>query len=102
VVLHNLVVEHGEVKGEAEFDGVAWGKGDLVGLVVCLKGFLLDLLHEGTLCVLGDVAVVVSDHLDEEGLGLTFACLLENLFLDHGDNGLAVFGKLVLDGGLVG
>merc|ERR1712032_512024 len=27
--------------------GIAWGQGDLVGLVVCLQGFLLDLLHEG-------------------------------------------------------
>ena len=68
VVLHHLVVEDGEVEREAELNGVAWGKGNLVSLVVCLEGVLLDLLHEGALSVLGDVAVVVTDHLDEEGL----------------------------------
>ena len=43
VVLHNFVVEDGEVKGEAELDGVAWGKWDLVGLVVGFESVLLDL-----------------------------------------------------------
>ena len=36
VVLHHLVVEDREVKGETETDGVAGGKVDLIGLVVCL------------------------------------------------------------------
>jgi len=42
VVLHDLVVEHGEVEGKAELDGVAWGKRDLIGLVVSLEGLLLN------------------------------------------------------------
>jgi len=102
VVLHDLVVENGEVKGKAELDGVAWGEGNLVGLVVCLKGGLLDLFHKCTLCVLGNVAVVISDHLDEESLGFTFASLGKDFALDHVNNVLAVLGELVLDGGLVG
>jgi hypothetical protein len=43
VVLHDLVVEHGEVEGKAELDGVAWWEGDLVGLVVSFESVLLDL-----------------------------------------------------------
>jgi len=102
VVLHNLVVEHGEVEGEAELDGVARGEGNLVGFIVGLESVLLDRLHEGALGVLGDVAVVVTDHLDEEGLGLTVAGLGEHLGVDGVDNALAVFVELALNGGLVG
>jgi len=102
VVLHHLVVEDGEVQGEAELDGVAGGQGDLVGLVLGLESVLLDLLHEGALRVLGNVAVVVTDHLHEEGLGLTLAGLGEHLVVDDADDALAVGGQLVLDGALVG
>jgi hypothetical protein len=101
VVLHDFVVEDGEVEGETELDGVARGQGDLVGFVVCLKSILLDLLHEGTLCVLSDVAVVVADHLDEESLGLSIAGLSEHLLVDDVNNALAVAVELVLDVGLV-
>jgi len=76
VVLHDLVVEHGEVEGEAELDGVAWGQGDLIGLVVSFKSFLLNFFHKVALCVLSDVAVVVTDHLDEESLGLAVCAIL--------------------------
>jgi len=101
VVLEDLVVEDGEVKGETELDGVARGEGDLVGFSVGLESGLFDFLHEGTLGVLGDVAVVVTDHLDEEGLGLTVASLGEDLDVNEVDDALAVLGKLVLDVGLV-
>jgi hypothetical protein len=101
VVLHDFVVEDGKVKGETELDGVARGKGDLVSLIVGLEGVLLDFLHEGTFGVLSDVAVVVTDHLDEESLGLTVARFGENLFVDHVNDTLAVSSQLVLDLGLV-
>jgi len=101
VVLHDLVVEDGEVEGKAELDGVAGGQLDLVGLVVSLQGRLLNLIEEGVTGVLSDVAVVVTDHLDEEGLGLTFAGLGENLRVDHVNNSLAVSLELLLDSGLV-
>ena len=101
VVLKHLVVEDGEVKGKTELDGVAGGEGDLVSLGVGLEGGLLDLFHEGTLGVLSDVAVVVADHLDEEGLRLTVAGLGENLGVDEVDHGLAISGQLIFDGGLV-
>ena len=101
VVLHDFVVEHREVKGKTELDGVAGWQGDLVGFVVGLKSILLDLLELGTLGILSDVAVVVADHLDEEGLGLTVAVLGEDLVVNHINNLLAVAGKFLLDFGLV-
>ena len=42
VVLHDFVVEDGEVQGETELDGVAGRKCNLIGLVVSLKSVLLD------------------------------------------------------------
>jgi hypothetical protein len=101
VVLEDLVMEDGEVEGETELDGVARGEGDLVSFGVSLESRLLDLFHEGTLGVLGDVAEVVADHLDEECLGLTVAGLGEDLGVDEVDDALAVSGELVLDGTLV-
>jgi len=102
VVLHDLVVEDGEVEGKAELDGVARGELDLVSLVVGLEGRLLDLLEESVACVLSDVAVVVTDHLDEEGLGLTVAVLGQNVLVDDLNDLLAVLGEGILDAGLVG
>jgi hypothetical protein len=101
VVFHNFVVENGEVEGEAELDGVAGRKSNLVSLIVGLEGVLLDRLHKGTLCVLCDVAVVVTDHLDEEGLGLTVARLSEHLVVDGVNNVLAVLVELTFNGGFV-
>ena len=102
VVLHDLVVEDGEVEGKAELDGVAGGQLDLVGLVVSLQGRLLNLIEEGVTGVLSDVAVVVTDHLDEEGLGLTVAVLRENVLVDDINDVLAVMGEGLLDFELVG
>jgi len=101
VVLHNFIVENREVQGQAKLDGVAWGKWDLVGLFVSVESLLLDIFEKISLCVLGDVAVVVADHLDEEGPGLTLTLLLENLGVDHVDDALAISNKLGLDAVLV-
>ena len=97
VVLHDLVVEDGEVESEAELDWVARGKRNLVSLIVGLECRLLDLLHEGTLGVLSDVAVVVADHFDEEGFGLALAGFGEHFLVDHVDHALAVCRELVLN-----
>ena len=75
MVLHDFVVEDGEVEGESEADGVAGWELDLVGLVVVLEGVLLDALEVVTLGILSDVSVVVTNHLDKEGLGLSIAVL---------------------------
>jgi len=90
VVLHDFVMEDGEVEGQAELDGVAGGQRDLVGLIVRLERVLLNILEVIALGVLGNVAVVVADHLDEEGLGLAAGSLIQHVLLDHVDDALAV------------
>ncbi len=52
MILHDFVVEDGEVQGEAELDGVARRQSDLVGLVVSLECLLLNLLQIVTLGIL--------------------------------------------------
>jgi hypothetical protein len=44
VVLHHFIVEHGEVQGKSEFDGVARREGDSIGIFVSVEGVLFDLL----------------------------------------------------------
>jgi hypothetical protein len=68
VVLHDFIVEHREVQGKTQLDGVAWRQSDLVGLFVSLQSVLLNLLKEVSFRILSDVAVIVTDHLNEEGL----------------------------------
>jgi hypothetical protein len=97
VVFHHLVVEDREVKGETKLDGVAWWELNLVSFVVSFERVLLDLLKLGILGVLSDVAVVVADHLDEEGLGLTVAVLGEDFVVNHVNNLLAVTGEFFFD-----
>ena len=102
VILQDFVVEDGEVQGEAELDWVAWGKIDSVSLLVGYLGGLLDLLKLGVLGVLSDVTIVVTDHLDEESLGLIGALTAEDAGVDHVNDLLAVSHELGLDLGLVG
>ena len=101
VVLEHFVVEDTEVEGQAELDWVAWGKIDSVSLLVGYLGGLLDLLKLGVLGVLGNITVVVTDHLDEESLGLISAFTVEDTSVDHVDDFLAVSLELRLDSSLV-
>ena len=107
VILEDLVVEDGEVEGKSELDGVAGGKIDFVSFFVSLFGLHLDILELGVLGVLGDVAVVVTDHLDEEGLGLTVTRFSQNLVVDHVNDTLAIvlefaFDSLLISGKSIG
>ena len=101
VILEDFVVEDREVKGETKLDGVASGKVDLIGLFVGFLGLLLDILELSLLGVLGDVAVVISDHLDEESLGFVGAGLFKDAVVDHVDDLLAVSHELGLNLALV-
>ena len=101
VVLEHLVVEDGEVKGEAELDGVASGKINAVGLLVSGLGLSFHFFEESILGVLGNVAVVVTDHLDEESLSLGLAFSAEDASVDHVDDLLAVGHELGLDSSFV-
>jgi len=101
-VLHGLVVEHGEVKGEAELDGAAGGQGDVHGILVGLQGLVLDLLKFISLGGLSHVAVVISDHLNKEAFGLTIGgSLSQDVVLDEVDNFLAVLLKFLFNSSLV-
>ena len=100
--LKDLVVEHGEVQGESELDGVACGKIDGVGFLVGGLSLLLDILEGGILGVLSDIAIVITDHLDEESLGLIGAISIEDAVVDHVNDLLAVSLELLLNVTLVG
>jgi len=100
-VLLGLVVEHREVEGEAELDGIAGRKADVHGLLVGLEGGVLGGVEVGALGVLSLVAVVVTDHLDEEALGLPVAGFAEDVLVDDINDTLAVLHELLLDDALV-
>ena len=102
VVLYNFLVEDRKFKGKTELDGVVRGKCDLVGLVVSFEGLNLDTFELVGLSVFSDVAVVVTDHLDEEGSGLIVAFLGEDLRFNDVNDALAVTDELSLNAGLVG
>ena len=102
VILQDLVVEDGEVKSKSELNGVASGKINRVSFFIGTLCLLLDILEGSLLGVLGDVAVVITNHLDEESLGLISAFSLEDTVVDHVDDLLAISLELCLDLGLVG
>ena len=90
-------MEDREIECQAELDGVAWGESDLVSFIVCLECSLLDFFKLCIFGILGNVTVVVANHLHEESFSLTFACFAKHLRIDHVDNLLAICGKLVFD-----
>jgi hypothetical protein len=104
MVVHNLVVEHGEVESKTKSDGVASVEllGEDVGLLVALLGTLLDGSEVVTLGGLGNVSVVITDHLLEEGLGLIVGGELEAVIADDANNSEADVVKLLFDLLLVG
>ena len=102
MILEHFVVEHGEVESKAKLNGVAGGKFDPVSLFISLFGSLLDILEERVFGVFGNVAVVISYHLDEECLGLFGAIGVEDAVVDHVNDLLAVTLELSLDLSLVG
>ena len=97
VILEHFVVEYGEVKGKAKLDGVAGCEINRVSLFISGLSVLLNLLKFGIFSILSDVAVIVTDHLDEEGLGLISAIRVQDTGVDHGDDLLAVLHELSLD-----
>ena len=101
MVLEHFVVEHREVESQTKFDRVAGGEIDGVSLFISLLSLLLDFLEFRILGIFGNIAVVIADHFDEEGLRLVSAISLEDARVDHVNDLLAVGHELVLDLGLV-
>ena len=72
VVVHNFVVEDGEVKSKSKSDWVAGvqGLGAGLGKLIVLKGTVFDGIKLVSLGALGNVSVVVTNHFVEESFGL--------------------------------
>ena len=102
LILHNFVVEHGEVKSKTKLDRVAGRKINLLSLGVCLKGLSLNLLELFTLSSLGNVTIVVTHHLNKESTGFLLAWLRKNLRSYYIDDFVAISIKSVLNFALVG
>ena len=66
-------MEDGEVEGKTQFDRVAGSKRDIVCLFVRFESLLLHLCKLSILSVLCNVAIVVTNHLNEESLGFSLA-----------------------------
>ena len=99
VVVHDFVVEDGEVEGETEADWVAWVKtfGELVCLIVSFEGTLLDSIELVLIGRLSDVSIVITDHLLEEGLGLVLSGKLDAFVLNCLNNLHALIKQFSLD-----
>jgi len=104
VVLEDLVVENGEVQREAQLDRIAGGKVDLVCLLITLESLLLGLIELVPGGVLTDVAIIVANHLHEEGFGVIIltATSLKHLGLNHCDDPFTVLSQSRLNSSLVG
>ena len=73
-VVEDFVVEHREVKGKSESDGVSgaeFGIGDLRSLGVTLESTIGSFLVVISGGVLSDVSVVITLHLEEEDLSFS-------------------------------
>ena len=97
VVVHNFVVENGEVKGQSESDWVARVKGlrRLVGKLVVLEGTVLDGIELITGGALSNISVIITDHLVEEGFGLVSGGLSHAGILDNVDDSDALVIELL-------
>ena len=99
MVVHNFVVENGEVKSKSKSDWVAGiqGLGAGLGKLIVLEGSVLDGVELITLGALSNVSVVVTDHLEEECLGLVGSGLTHALVLNDSDNRDALVVEFLLD-----
>ena len=99
MVVHHLVVEHGEVEGKTKSNWVAGIEALRAGLgkLVILKSTILDLFQFVGIGAFGNVPIVVSNHLIEEGLGLIGGGDLHAFFFDVFDDRHALFIKFTFD-----
>jgi hypothetical protein len=99
-VIHNLVVEDGEVECQTKADRVRRLEllvGEIRGLLVGTKGALSSLLVNIARGVLGNVSVVVTLHLQEEDLGLSVGSALDEEVVEEVEDVVAEAGQLSLD-----
>jgi len=99
-VVEAFIVEDGEVKGKAQADRVRrleLSVGDLRGSRVGLKGALRDLLVEISFGVLGNVAVIITLHLEVKDARLGGRSLLDQVRVEEVKDVLAVGREFVLE-----
>ena len=99
MVVHNFVVEDGEVECESKSNWVAsvQALGSLLCEVVVLEGTMLDGVELISGGALGDVSIVVTHHLVEEGLGLFSGGDSHTLVLDNFNDVHALVVKFLFD-----
>jgi hypothetical protein len=99
VVVHHFVVEDGEVESQSKSDWVASveGLGRLAGKLVVLKGSVLDGIKLITGGALGNISVIITDHLVEESFGLVSGSLGHARVLDNVDDFDALIVEFLLD-----
>jgi hypothetical protein len=99
MVVHNFIVEDGEVKSKTKSNWVACVQrfGGGLSKSVVFKGTILDGIKLITLSALGNVSVVVTHHLVEEGFGLVSGGNFHALGLDDLNNGDTLVVKFLFD-----
>ena len=99
VVVHDLVVEHGEVKSKSESNWVARVEGlrACLGQLVVLKGSILDTFELISLGALSNVSIVISNHFVEERFGFVSGGNFHALVFDVINDGHALIIKLSLN-----
>jgi len=99
VVVHNFVVEHGEVESQSQSDWVASVEGlrSRLGELIVLEGTIFDSLEFVCGGALSNISVIITDHFVEEGLGLISGGNLHAGLLDDLNNTDALLVKLLLD-----
>mmetsp|Transcript_3167 Transcript_3167/g.5769 ORF Transcript_3167/g.5769 Transcript_3167/m.5769 type:complete len:216 (+) Transcript_3167:213-860(+) len=102
--VQNLVIEHREVKGEAEANRVCWGQ---IGERNVLSSFVSEQsLFSSLLAVIpslefSKVTVIVTLHLQVEHLGFPVGGRVDKILVKEGEDIIANLCKLSLDLGLV-
>jgi len=99
VVVHNFVVEDGEVKSESKSDWVAsvQGLGRGLGMLIVIEGTIFDGVKLITLCALSNVSVVITDHFVEESFGFISGGNIHAGILNNIDNIDTLVVKLLLN-----
>jgi len=99
VVVHDFVVEDGEVEGKTKSDWVAsvQGLGGSLSKLIVLKGTIFNGIELISLGALGNISVVITNHFVEEGFGLVSGGNLDAISFDSVNNGDALSVKLLFD-----
>ena len=99
VVVHDFVMEDGEVQRKSKSNGVAGIQGPRrrLGVLVVFKSSILHGIKLITLGALSHVSVVITDHLVEESFGLISGSFTHARTFDNINNGDTLVVELLFD-----